>query len=63
VEIKARSAEHSTGATLKEGNEDIREQEQAKNVKLFLREPQVSREWRKQLYGRSPIKQKIGRNK
>jgi len=25
-----RSAEHGTGAALKEGNEDIREQEQAK---------------------------------
>ena len=41
MEIKERSAEHSTGATLKEGNEDIREQEQAKNVKLFLRESLV----------------------
>jgi len=39
VEIEARSAEHSTGATPKEHNEDIREQGQAKNVKLFLREP------------------------
>jgi len=38
-ESKALLLRHSTAATLKEGNEDIREQEQAKNVKLFLREP------------------------
>ena len=31
-QMKARSAEHGTGATLKDGNEDIRKQEQAKNV-------------------------------